>query len=133
MIVTTSKLNLQDFLKLPNIDESPAWELLDGQAIQKPGPTFYHSTIQKRLVALIDASESSYEAFLELRCIPDTQSVVPDIAIVHQSQKPTGNVPLEMVFQSGDRFGLYRESDRLPVLDNLNLSLSPEQIFSWLL
>ncbi|MEM9543595.1 MAG: Uma2 family endonuclease [Cyanobacteria bacterium P01_E01_bin.42] len=176
MVVATSKLNLPDFLQLPNINESPAWELLDGEAIQKPMPTFYHSTIKKRLVALMDASESPYEAFPELRCIPDTQSVVPDIAIVHQSQKPTGNLPLEiappwlieilspnqsttklittiqyclrsgsqiawlidpteqviMVFQSSDRFGLYRNGDRLPVLENLNLSLTPEQIFSWL-
>ncbi|MGK7929599.1 MAG: Uma2 family endonuclease [Spirulina sp.] len=176
MIVATAKLNLQDFLKLPNIDESPTWELLDGRAIQKPMPTIYHSTIQKRLVALIDASESPYEDFPELRCILDTQSVVPDITIIHRDQKPIGNVPLEvappwiveilspnqsttkliakiqsclqagsqlawlidpteqivMVLQSGDRFSLYRDRDRLPVLENLNLSLTSEQMFNWL-
>ncbi|MEA5471882.1 Uma2 family endonuclease [Spirulina sp. 06S082] len=176
MVVASSQLNLKDFLELPDIDESPAWELMEGRAMQKPMPTIYHSTLQKRLVALIDASESPYEAFPELRCILNTRSVVPDIAIIHQSQKPTGNVPLEeappwlieilspnqsttkliakiqtclqagsqlgwlidpseqivMVLQPQDRFGLYRGGDRLPLLENLNLSLTPEQIFNWL-
>ncbi|MBP0021807.1 MAG: Uma2 family endonuclease [Cyanobacteria bacterium SBLK] len=138
--------------------------------------TIYHSIIQKRLVSLIDASESPYEAFPELRCILDTQPIVPDIAIIRRDRKPTGNVPLEeaplwvvkiisphqnttkliakiqyclrsgsqlgwlidpaeqtvMVMQPSDRLSLYRESDRLPVLENLPLTLTPEQIFNWL-
>ncbi|MEM9540236.1 MAG: Uma2 family endonuclease [Cyanobacteria bacterium P01_E01_bin.42] len=138
--------------------------------------TIYHSIIQKRLVSLIDASESPYEAFPELRCILDNQPIVPDIAIIRRDRKPVGNVPLEeappwlvkilsphqnttkliakiqyclrsgsqlgwlidpteqvvMVLQSGDRLNLYRESDRLPLPENLNLTLTPKQIFNWL-
>jgi hypothetical protein len=64
MATTTQRLALQDFLKLPNIEESPAWEFVDGQANQKPIPAAFHSILQKRLTAAIDQAGSSYEAFL---------------------------------------------------------------------
>jgi Uma2 family endonuclease len=49
-------LTLEDFLKLPHIEESPAWEYVDGVAIQKPMPKARHSILQKRLVAEVDAA-----------------------------------------------------------------------------
>ncbi len=62
-------VTLDEFSQLPNIEESPAWEFLNGQVLQKPMPTFYHSLLQKYLVRAIDNTNSTYEAFPELRCI----------------------------------------------------------------
>jgi Uma2 family endonuclease len=102
MATTTQRLTLQDFLALPNIEESPAWEYADGQADRKPMPTAYHSILQKRLTAAIDLANSSYEAFPELRCILSRNSVVPDITVIHREtlarsacRIPSGNTPVE--------------------------------------
>ena len=94
MATTTPRLTLQDFLELPNIEESPAWEYADGRADRKPMPTAYHSILQKRLTAAIDLANSSYEAFPELRCILSSNSVVPDITVIHRDRIPAGNTPL---------------------------------------
>lgn len=45
----TQILTLEEFLKLPQVEESPAWEYVDGIAIQKPMPKTRHSILQKRL------------------------------------------------------------------------------------
>lgn len=95
MATTAQQLTLQDFLRLPNIEESPAWEFVDGQANQKPMPTAHHSILQKRLTAAINQADSSYEAFPELRCTLSSNSVVPDIIVIHQDRVPSGNTPVE--------------------------------------
>ncbi|MCL1472129.1 Uma2 family endonuclease [Argonema antarcticum] len=95
MATSTQRLTLQDFLKLPNIEESPAWEFVDGQANQKHIPTIHHSILQKRLTAAIDRANSPYEAFPELRCTLSSNSVVPDITVIHKNRVPTGNTPVE--------------------------------------
>ncbi|MEB3210016.1 MAG: Uma2 family endonuclease [Leptolyngbyaceae bacterium] len=95
MTLAVQRLTLEEFLALPNIEESPAWELLDGIASQKPMPTLYHSRLQKRLVSAIDGLNSPYEAFPELRCVLSQNSVVPDVAIVKGDRLPTGNEPLQ--------------------------------------
>lgn len=79
---------LAEFLKLPHIDESPAWEYNDGEIIQKPIGGSKHSLLQKRLVAVIDAVDSNYEAFPELCCSFGNRSVVPDVVIVVRNQIP---------------------------------------------
>lgn len=91
MTTTTQCLTLSEFLKLPNIEESPAWELINGQAEQKPMPTAHHSILQKRLTAAIDQAGSEYEAFPELRCILSDHAVVPDITVIHRDRIPIGN------------------------------------------
>jgi len=95
MATPTQQLTLQSFLELPNIEESPAWELVDGQAEQKPMPTVHHSILQKRLIAAIDQADSPYEAFPELRCTLSRNSVVPDITVIHQNRLPSGNTPIQ--------------------------------------
>lgn len=95
MATTTQQITLQDFLKLPHIEESPAWEFVDGQANQKPMPTAHHSILQKRLTAAIDQANSPYEAFPELRCVLSNNSVVPDITVIHQERVPSENIPVE--------------------------------------
>ncbi|UBF26472.1 Uma2 family endonuclease [Kovacikia minuta CCNUW1] len=94
MIVTSKLYSLPEFLQLPQIEESPAWELIEGQIVQKPMPTIHHSILQKRLVAAIDPAGSDYEAFPELRCVLSSNSVVPDITIVRRNRIPTENVPI---------------------------------------
>jgi Uma2 family endonuclease len=70
------------------IDESPAWEYVEGEVIQKPMGGGKHSTLPKRLVAAIDQASSNYEAFPELRCTLENRSVVPDIAVVARDRIP---------------------------------------------
>lgn len=95
MATTAQQLTLHDFLRLPNIEESPAWEFVDGQANQKPMPAAHHSILQKRLTAAIEQIDLPYEAFPELRCTPSSTSVVPDIIVIHQDRVPSGNTPVE--------------------------------------
>jgi len=78
----TSILTIEDFLKLPYIEESPAWEYVNGIAIQKPMPKVRHSILQKRLIAAIDNHNEAYTALPELRCTFGGRSVVPDIAVI---------------------------------------------------
>lgn len=175
MATTTQQLTLQDFLTLPNIEESPAWEFVDGQVNQKAMPTVYHSILQKRLTAAIDQADSPYEAFLELRCVLKSNSVVPDITVIRKERIPSRNTPVEgapnwmieilspdqsttkliakiqtclqegtelgwlvdpteqviMVLWPDTRITLLRSGDRLPVLQNIPLALTVEQVFDW--
>jgi Uma2 family endonuclease len=94
MATVTQPLTLEAFLKLPNIEASPAWEFLDAQAVQKPMPTAHHSLLQKRLTTVIDQADSPYEAFPELRCILSSHSVVPDITVIYRDRLPTTNAPI---------------------------------------
>lgn len=174
-MATTTQCTLQDFLKLPYIEESPAWEFVDGQVTQKPMPTAHHSILQKRLTAAIDQADSAYEAFPELRCVLSNNSVVPDITVIHRERIPSQNIPVEgapdwmieilspdqsttkliakiqtclqegtqlgwlidsdeqviMVLWPNSRMALLKNSDRLPVLDEIPLDLTVEQVFNW--
>ncbi len=94
VLAALSPITLDEFSRLPNIEESPAWELINGQVLQKPMPTFYHSLLQKYLVRAIDNTDSCYEAFPELRCILSEISVVPDITIIHKNRIPLDNSPI---------------------------------------
>ena len=52
---TTTGL-LAAFLNQPNIETSPAWEFINGQAQQKPMPTLYHSRLKRNLVNAINSN-----------------------------------------------------------------------------
>jgi Uma2 family endonuclease len=169
-------ITLEEFSQRPNLEESPAWELFNGQVLQKSMPTFHHSRLQKHLVAEIDAVNSPYEAFPELRCILTQNSVVPDIVILHQTRIPTYNEPIQgapnwlieilspdqsttkliekiqtcldegtqlgwlidsqeaaiMVFLPNQSLRVLKGDSLLPVLSELTLQLTPNQIFGWL-
>jgi Uma2 family endonuclease len=79
-------LTLEEFLKLSNLEESPAWEYVDGVAIQKPMPKTRHSILQKRLLTEVDSHSDDYTALPELRCTFGGRSVVPDIAVIAWNQ-----------------------------------------------
>jgi Uma2 family endonuclease len=78
----TQVLSLEDFLKLPYLEDSPAWEYVDGVAIQKPMPKTRHSILQKRLLAEVDSKTADYTALPELRCTFGGRSIVPDVVVI---------------------------------------------------
>jgi Uma2 family endonuclease len=78
----TQILSLEDFLKLPYLEDSPAWEYVDGIAIQKPMPKTRHSILQKRLLNEVDNHTDDYTALPELRCTFGGRSIVPDIVVI---------------------------------------------------
>ncbi|MCU0549122.1 MAG: Uma2 family endonuclease [Leptolyngbya sp. Prado105] len=176
MTPTIQALTLESFLRLPNIEESPAWELIDGELLQKPMPTIHHSILQKRLVAAIDRVESQYEAFPELRCVLRQQSIVPDVAVILSSRVPAENESVQgapdwmieilspdqsttkliskinacllegsklgwlldskeeviMVFWSDRPLSIISKEMIVPVLPDINLQMTAQQIFDWL-
>ena len=83
-------LTLEAFLKLPYIEESPAWEY-NGQAIQKPMPQTQHSRLQFKLCEAINRVGESVEiacAFPELRCTFGGRSIVSDISVLRWERIP---------------------------------------------
>ncbi|MEO0987800.1 MAG: Uma2 family endonuclease [Cyanobacteria bacterium J06639_14] len=92
-MTTAALLSLKQFLQLPDIETSPAWELSTEGAVQKPIPTIEHSRLQRNLTNLINAAQSSYEAIQELRCNVGNLSPVPDISVVAEARLPeTGHL-----------------------------------------
>ncbi len=84
---------LEAFLQQPDIEASPAWELLHGQAHRKPMPTLFHSRLQRNLVNTINAETRDYEAIQELRCVVPPLSPVPDIVVVRRDRLPQADGP----------------------------------------
>lgn len=84
----TTTTPLVEFLTQSNIEASPAWEFINGHAIQKPMPTLFHSRLQRNLVNYINQHTDSFEAVQELRCIIPPYSPVPDISIVAVERLP---------------------------------------------
>lgn len=82
MIKSVVKIPLTEFLSQPNIETSPAWELINGEALQKPMPSLFHSRLQRNLVNYINNNTEQYEAIQELRCIVPPYSPVPDISVI---------------------------------------------------
>jgi Uma2 family endonuclease len=81
-------LSLEQFLALPYIEASPAWEFMQGETIQKPMPGGKHSRLQAQLVSAINGIDSPYEALPELRCTVGGWSMVPDITVLEKTRIP---------------------------------------------
>ncbi|MDB9314701.1 Uma2 family endonuclease [Spirulina sp. CS-785/01] len=84
-------LSLETFLKMPYIEESPAWEY-NGQARQKPMPQAQHSRLQFKLCEAINQVGEAKQtacAFPELRCTFGDRSLVLDISILRWERIPT--------------------------------------------
>src|SRR5437763_1879348 len=80
-----SPLTLEQFLKLPDIDEHPAREYIDGKVEEKVAAQKKHCMIQKQLVVSLDAfAEPTFlgTAFPELRCTFAGRSIVPDVVFL---------------------------------------------------
>lgn len=52
MVSSTKKLTIEEFFALPEGDRP--YELVDGQAISKMSPKFFHSRLQKTLLIILD-------------------------------------------------------------------------------
>ena len=86
---------LDTFLQQSNIESSPAWEFIHGQAQQKMMPTLFHSRLQRNLVNTINSQTQAYEAIQELRCIVPPLSPVPDISVVKSDRLTEVDGPLQ--------------------------------------
>jgi Uma2 family endonuclease len=91
-IATPILTSLAEFLKLPYVDESPSWEYINGNIIQKPMGGVKHSTLQRYLIVAVCQTESNYEVFPELRCTFGDRSIVPDVVIVESSRIPVDEI-----------------------------------------
>ena len=54
-------LTLDEFLEIPDLEASSAWEYINGVAIQKPMPKTRHSLLKKRL--MVDPDDASIVVF----------------------------------------------------------------------
>lgn len=76
-------ITLESFLKESYIDDSPAWEYLNGEIQQKAMPSGQHSKIQYKFCETVNQSTEPAKiayALPELRCNFGVRSLVPDIA-----------------------------------------------------
>jgi len=133
---------LAEFLAQPNIEASPAWELIDGHAIQKPMPTLFHSRLQRNLVNYINRHTEQFEAIQELRCLVPSYSPVPDISIVACNRLPDEDGPLNgapdwlIEIRSPDQSTLDLQNKILHCLSNGTqlawlIDLSRQQVWVW--
>ncbi|BAZ48261.1 hypothetical protein NIES4103_08680 [Nostoc sp. NIES-4103] len=130
-------LTLEEFLKMPYLEDSPAWEYADGVAMQKPMPKIRHSILQKRLLTAIDNSNDQYTALPELRCTFAGRSIVPDVAVVAWSR-----IQLNEVGEPEDHFTeapdwaieiLSPDQNANRVIDNLLYCLQHGCQLGWLI
>jgi len=84
---------LDSFLRQPDIEESPACEFIDGQSLQKPMPSLFHSLVQLNLINDINSQTSDYYALQEFRCVVPPISPVPDIAVIAVHRLPKEDDP----------------------------------------
>ncbi len=142
MIQSIATLSLQDFLTQPNIESSPAWELMLGGAVQKTMPTLFHSRLQRNLVNYINDRTDRFEAVQELRCLVPPYSPVPDISIVACDRLPEEDGPFDgapdwlIEIRSPDQSTLDLQQKILHCLSNGTqlawlIDLSLQQIWVW--
>ena len=117
---TQPKLTLEEFLKLPDLDES--YELVEGEAIKKMSPKFFHS----RLTASFWSELSSWSN--------DSGQVAIEWSVVLQRLgKDWVPVP-DLLYVSHERLAAdWREDAPCPVLPELVIEIvSPDQTFNQL-
>jgi Uma2 family endonuclease len=78
-------MTLEEFLRMPEIDERPYKEFIDGRIETKMSPQKKHGRLEKRLMNHVDAFSEPRdlgEAFPELRCTFAGRSIVPDVVFL---------------------------------------------------
>ena len=78
-------ITLEEFLRLPEIDEHPYLEYIDGRIEAKLSPQKKHGLLEKRLMNHVDAysePRSLGQTFPELRCTFAGRSIIPDVAFL---------------------------------------------------
>ncbi|MCG9885402.1 MAG: Uma2 family endonuclease [Cyanobacteria bacterium] len=142
MALALTSVTLEDFLAHPDLEESPAWELVDGRKIQKPMPTLFHSRLQRNLVNWLNAHGEAFEAIQELRCIIPPHSPVPDIVVIARDRIPEEDGPFYgapdwlIEIRSPDQSTLSLQAKILHCLQNGTqaawlIDLDRQQIWVW--
>jgi Uma2 family endonuclease len=75
-------ISLEEFLRLPEIDEHPYLEYIDGRIEAKVSPQKLHGLLTKELMIHVDAYANPRQlgtTFLELRCTFAGRSIIPDV------------------------------------------------------
>jgi Uma2 family endonuclease len=149
MPTSVKPLTLEEFLKVPYIEESPAWEYINGNAIQKPMPKTRHSILQKRVVAWnripLDEEGEPEDNFVEppdwtieiLSPEQNANRVIDNIlhCLRHGCQLGWLIDPDDrsiLTFRPKQEPEVHRGSDRLQVLEGIELELTADQVFGWL-
>jgi Uma2 family endonuclease len=114
------KLTLEEFLRLPEVDES--LELVDGEAIKKMSPKFFHSRLTTTFWVELSASLSGLG-----------QVMVEWSVVLKRRGKDWVPVP-DLLYVSYDRLAAdWRENVPCPVLPELVIEIvSPDQTFNQL-
>ena len=85
-------ITLEEFLRMPEIDEHPYLEYIDGRIEAKVSPQKKHGRLEKRLMSHIDAcceSGQLGDTFPELRCTFAGRSIIPDVVFLHDEHIET--------------------------------------------
>lgn len=86
-------LTLEEFLRLPDIEEAPALEYIDGRVVRKAMPKTKHSVLTGELYTSLNRHARPGglgRAFGELRCTFAGRSIVPDLVFLR-----TENIKLD--------------------------------------
>ena len=78
-------ISLEEFLRLPEIDEHPYLEYINGRIEAKVSPQKKHGVIEKRLMTHVDAYSEPRQlgaTFPELRCTFAGRSIIPDVVFL---------------------------------------------------
>jgi Uma2 family endonuclease len=80
-------ITLEEFLRMPEIDEHPNLEYIDGKVEAKVSPQGKDSSIESKLVAHMNAYAEARTlggAFVELRCTFAGRSMIPDVVFLRK-------------------------------------------------
>jgi len=80
-----STISLEEFLRLPEIDEHPYLEYIDGRIEAKVSPQKKHGLLEKELMIHVDAYSKPRRlgaTFPELRCTFGGRSIIPDVVFL---------------------------------------------------
>ncbi len=136
MSASPAQIALEDFFKLPYLEESPAWEYVDGIALQKPMPKTRHSILQKRLLDAVDDNSDEYTTLPELRCTFGGRSVVPDVAVIAWERIQINEVGPEDDFTEAPDWTieiLFPDQKATRVIDNILYCLRHGSKLGWML
>jgi Uma2 family endonuclease len=78
-------MTLEEFLRMPGIDERPYKEFIDGRVETKMSPQKKHGLLKKRLINDLDDHSEPRDlgqSFPELRCTFAGRSIIPDVAFL---------------------------------------------------
>jgi Uma2 family endonuclease len=119
---STLTTTLTEFLRLPNLEESPAWELVDQIVSQKPSVLRENSVVPD--IAILSPDQSTTKLIAKIQtCLQEGAQLGWLIDAEEQ---------VVMVLQPGQPLELLRGDDVLSVLTSIELKLTVAQVFGWL-